>query len=95
MKPKYSVEQILEAVEASHLPLVVKGVDADKGALELLHQVELELLYPVETIAVVSDENELLILHTSPRCSTVLEQVVLSSLKTALHILFNSNEVIY
>ena len=89
MKPKYSVEQILEAIEASHLPLVVKGVDADKGALELLHQVELELLYPVETIAVVSDENELLILHTSPRCSTVVEQVAMSSLRTALHILFN------
>lgn len=81
MKPKYSVEQILEAVEASHLPLVVKGVDADK--------VELNLLYQVETIAVVSDENELLILHTPPRCSTVVEQVVMSSLKTALHILFN------
>ena len=83
MKPKYSVEQILEAVEASHLPLVVKGVDADKVELEL------ELLYPVETIAVVSDENELLILHTPPRCSTVVEQVAMSSLKTALHILFN------
>ena len=81
MKPKYSVEQILEAVEASHLPLVVKGVDADK--------VELELLYPVETIAVVSDENELLILHTPPRCRTVVEQIAMSSLKTALHILFN------
>ena len=89
MEPKYSVEQILEAVEVSHLPLVVKGVDADKVELEL------ELLYQVETIAVVSDENELLILHTSPRCSTVVEQVAMSSLKTALHILFNSNEVIY
>ena len=81
MKPKYSVEQILEAVEASHLPLAVKGVDAEK--------VELDLLYQVETVAVVSDEDGLFILHTPPRCSTVVEQVAMSSLKTALHILFN------
>ena len=81
MKPKYSVEQILEAVEASHLHLVVKSVDGDNMEIELLHQ--------VETVAVVSDENGLLILHTSPRCSTVVEQVTMSSLKTALHILFD------
>ena len=81
MKPKYSVEQILEAVEESHLALAVKGVDADK--------VELELLYQVETIAVVSDEDGLFILHTPPRCSTVAEQVAMSSLKTALRILFD------
>ena len=67
MKPKYSVEQILEAVEASHLPLVVKGVDGDNIEIELLHQ--------VETVVVVSN--------------AVLDQVVLSSLKTALHILFD------
>ena len=81
MKPKYSVEQILEAVEASHLPLAVKGVDAEK--------VELDLLYQVETVAVVSDEDGLFILYTPPRCSTVVEQVAMSSLKTALHILFD------
>ena len=81
MKPKYSVEQILEAVEASHLPLAVKGVDAEK--------VELDLLYQVETVAVVSDEDGLFILHTPPRCSTVVEQVAMSSLKTALNILFD------
>ena len=81
MKTKYSVEQILEAVEASHLPLVVRSVDKDK--------VELDLLCQVETVTVVSDADMLFILHTPVRYNTVLEQVVLSSLKTAIHILFD------
>ena len=81
MKPKYSVEQILEAVEASHLPLVVRSVDGEK--------VEIDLLGQEETAAVVCDTDTLFILHTPVRYNTVLEQVVLSSLKTALHILFD------
>ena len=81
MKPKYSVEQILEAVEASHLPLVVRSVDGDK--------VELDLLCQVEAVTVVSDADTLFILHTPARYNTVLDKLVLSSLKTALHILFD------
>ena len=81
MKPKYSVEQILEAVEASHLPLVVRSVDEEK--------VEIGLPGQEETATVVCDTDTLFILHTPVRYNTVLEQVVLSSLKTALHILFD------
>lgn len=81
MKPKYSVEQILEAIEASHLPLIVRSVDGDK--------VELDLLYQAGTVAVVSDENGLLNLHSPVRCYTEWEKVVMSSLQTALRILFD------
>ena len=81
MKPKYSVEQILESIEASHLPLVVRSVDGEK--------VEIDLLGQEETATVVCDTDTLFILHTPVRYNTVLEQVVLSSLKTALHILFD------
>ena len=81
MKSKYSVEQILEAVEASHLPLVVRSVDGEK--------VEIDLLGQEETATVVCDTDTLFILHTPVRYNRVLEQVVLSSLKTALHILFD------
>lgn len=81
MKPKYSVEQILEAIEASHFSLAVKSVDGEK--------VEIDLPGQVETALVVCDTSSLFILHTPARYNTVLEQLVLSSLKTALHILFD------
>jgi len=81
MKPKYSVEQILEAIEASHFSLVVKSVDGEK--------VEIDLPGQEETVTIVCDTSSLFILHTPARYNTVLEQLVLSSLKTALHILFD------
>ena len=81
MKPKYSVEQILESIEASHFSLVVKSVDGEK--------VEIDLPGQEETATVVCDTSSLFILHTPARYNTVQEQLVLSSLKTALHILFD------
>ena len=81
MNPKYSVEQILEAVEASHLPLFVMCVDKEK--------VEVGSPYEDDPFTVVSDADGLLILHNPVRGYTEWEKVVMSSLKTALHILFD------
>ena len=87
MKPKYSVEQIVEAIAASHLYLVVKSVDGDK----------VEVCSPFEgsTLTVVSDETGVFILHTPVRYNTAWEDVIISSLRTALHILFDNKEVSY
>ena len=52
MKPKYSVEQILEAVEASHLPLFVMCVDEEK--------VEVGNPYVDTSLTVVSNADGLL-----------------------------------
>ena len=81
MKPKYSVEQILEAIEASHLPLFVMCVDEEK--------VEVGSPYVDTPLTVVSDADGLFILTNPVRSYTEWEKVVLSSLKTALHILFD------
>lgn len=81
MKPKYSVEQILEAVEASHLPLFVMCVDEEK--------VEVGSQYVDTPLTVVSDADGLLTLNNPVRGYTESEKVVLASLKTALHILFD------
>ena len=81
MKPKYSVEQILEAIEASHLPLFVMCVDEEK--------VEVGSPYVDTSLTVVSDADGLLTLNNPVRGYTELEKVVMSSLKTALHILFD------
>ena len=81
MKPKYSVEQILEAIEASHLPLFVMCVDEEK--------VEVGSPYVDTSLTVVSDADGLLTLNNPVRGYTELEKVVLASLKTALHILFD------
>ena len=81
MKPKYSVEQILEAVEASHLPLFVMCVDEEK--------VEVGSQYEDPTLTIVSDAAGLLILNSPVRGYTDWDKVVMSSLKTALHILFD------
>lgn len=81
MKPKYSVEQILEAVEASHLPLFVMCVDEEK--------VEVGSPYGDSPLTIVSDAAGLLILNSPVRGYTEWEKVVMSSLKTALHILFD------
>lgn len=85
MKPKYSVEQIVEAISASHLYLVVKSVDRDK----------VEVCSPFETLTVVSDETGLFILHKHVRYNITWEDAVLSSLRTALHILFDNKEASY
>ncbi len=84
MKPKYTVEQILEAIEASHLPLFVMCVDEEK--------VEVGSPYvdnTFTTFTVVSDADGLLALNNPVRGYTEWEKVVLASLKTALHILFD------
>ncbi len=81
MTPKYSVEQILEAIEASHLPLFVMCVDEEK--------VEVGSPYADTSLTVVSDVDGLLTLNNPVRGYTELEKVVLASLKTALHILFD------
>ncbi len=81
MKSKYSVEQILEAIEASHLPLFVMCVDEEK--------VEVGNPYVDTSLTVVSDADGLLALNNPVRGYTELEKVVLASLETALHILFD------
>ena len=81
MKSKYSVEQILEAIEASHLPLFVMCVDEEK--------VEVGSPYVDTSLTVVSDADGLLTLNNPVRGYTECEKVVLASLKTALHILFD------
>ena len=81
MKSKYSVEQILEAIEASHLPLFVMCVDEEK--------VEVGSPYEEDPLTVVSNTDGLFILNNPVRSYTEWEKVVLSSLKTSLHILFD------
>lgn len=81
MKPKYSVEQILEAVEASHLPLFVMCVDEEK--------VEVGNPYVDTSLTVVSNADGLLALDNPVRDYTECEKIVLVSLETALHILFD------
>ena len=80
MKPKYSVEQILEAVEASHLPLVVRSVDEDK--------VEVGEAHCMGSYIVESDEDGL-ILDCLECTDPEWGEVVINSLATALHILFD------
>lgn len=87
MKPKYSVEQIVEAVSASHLYLVIKSVDGSK--------VEVSSPFEDSTLTVVSDETKVFILHTPVRYNTAWEDVIISSLRTALHILFDNKEASY
>ena len=80
MKPKYSVEQILEAVEASHLPLVIRSVDGDK--------VELGKAHCMGSCIVASNEDGLILDYLE--CSdSEWRKVVINSLATALHILFD------
>ena len=81
MKPKYSVEQILDAIEASHLPLFVMCVDEEK--------VEVDSPYADTSLTVASDADGLLTVNNTVIGYTELEKVVLASLKTALHILFD------
>ena len=79
--PKYSVEQILEAIEASHLPLFVMSVDEEK--------VEVGCQYLDTPLAVGSNADGLLALDNPVRDYTECEKIVLVSLETALHILFD------
>ena len=81
MKPKYSVEQILEAVEASHLPLFVMCVDEEK--------VEVGCQYLDTPLTVVSNADGLLAVSNPVGDYTECEKIVLVSLETALHILFD------
>ena len=81
MKPKYSVEQILEAVEASHLPLFVMCVDEEK--------VEVGSQYLDTPLTVVSNADGLLALNEPVGGYTECDRIVLVSLETALHILFD------
>ena len=80
MKPKYSVEQILEAIEASHLPLFVVCVDEEK--------VEVGEAHCMGSYIVESDEDGLILDYlecTDPEWG----EVMINSLATALHILFD------
>ena len=80
MKPKYSVEQILEAIEASHLPLFVICVDEEK--------VEVGKAYCKGSCIVASDEDGLILDYLE--CSdSEWGKVVINSLATALRILFD------
>ncbi len=81
MKPKYSVEQILEAIEASHLSLFVMCVDEEK--------VEVGNPYVDTSLTVISNADGLLALNNPVKEYTEVEKVVLVSLETALHILFD------
>ena len=81
MKSKYSVEQILEAVEASHLPLFVMSVDEEK--------VEVGSQYLDTSLTVGSNADGLLALNNPVGGYTECEKIVLVSLETALHILFD------
>ena len=80
MKPKYSVEQILESIEASHLPLVVRSVDEDK--------VEVGKARCMCLCIVASDEDGLILDYLECTDPEWVDSI-LSSLKTALHILFD------
>lgn len=81
MKPKYTVEQILEAIEASHLSLFVMCVDEEK--------VEVGNPYVDTSLTVISNADGLLALNNPVKEYTEVEKVVLVSLETALHILFD------
>jgi hypothetical protein len=87
VKPKYTTEQLLEAIQASPFDIVVKSVDGDK--------VEVSSPFEDSTLTVVSDETEVFILHTPVRYNTAWEDVIISSLRTALHILFDNKEASY
>ena len=84
--PKYTVEQLLEAIQASHLNLVVKGVDGntvkviEEGSGRWQVSLGLDSTGGVYSVYGMSQ----------------YEASIISSLNTALHILFDSNEeVIY
>ena len=84
MKPKYSVEQIVEAIAASHLSLF--AVDTEMG------KVEVGSLLKRTTVLVTSDEDSLFIPYPPALEQTEWERVVLSSLRTALRIMFDNGE---
>ena len=80
--PKYTVEQLLEAIQASHLHLVVKEVDGNNVKVGIPCQ---------KPITIESDSNGVRAIGAW----NMHEAHIIGSLQTALHILFNSNEVIY
>ena len=80
--PKYTVEQLLEAIHASHLNLVVKEVDGDTVTFSEGGW---------KPLTIESDSSGVCV----SRGHSPYEASIISSIKTALHILFDSNEVIY
>ena len=82
MKPKYTTEQLLEAIQASHFNLVVKDFDDSR--------VTVKLSWANPVILDIDDKG----VFTAAGTSRV-EDIVLSSIRTALHILFDNKEASY
>ena len=86
MKPKYTTEQLLEAIQASPFNLVVTGVDGSRVT------VRLSWTCPV-TLDV--DEHGVYALHSTERYRVYSGETIMSSIRTALHILFDNKEASY
>lgn len=86
MKPKYTTEQLLEAIQASPFNLVVTGVDGSRVT------VRLSWTCPV-TLDV--DERDVYALPSAERYRVSSEETIMSSIRTALHILFDNKEASY
>ena len=86
MKPKYTTEQLLEAIQASPFNLVVTGVDGNRVT------VRLSWTCPV-TLDV--DEHDVYALPSTERYRVSSEETIMSSIRTALHILFDNKEASY
>ena len=84
-KPKYTVEQMLEAIQASHINLVVKEVDVNTVKVIEEGSGRWQVSLGLDSTGVYSVYGR-----------SQYEASIISSLNTALHILFDSNEeVIY
>lgn len=86
MEPKYTTEQLLEAIQASHFNLVVTGVDGSRVT------VRLSWTCPV-TLDV--DEHGVYVPGTDRYRVYSIEETIMSSIRTALHILFDNKEASY
>ena len=88
MKPKYTTEQLLEAIQASPFDLVVKSVEGSRVTVGL----RLSWTCPV-TLDV--DECDVYSLPSTERYRVSSEETIMSSIRTALHILFDNKEASY
>ena len=86
MKPRYTTEQLLEAIQASPFDLVVKSVEGSRVT------VRLSWTCPV-TLDV--DERDVYALPSTERYRVSSEETIMSSIRTALHILFGNKEASY
>ena len=86
MKPKYTTEQLLEAIQASPFDIVVKNVEGSRVT------VKLSWTCPV-TLDV--DEHDVYALHSTEHYGVSSEETIVSSIQTALHIMFDNKEASY